>query len=107
MRRNLAITRYEEPKLALAPLQSFPVVVPPAAKGPGGLAGWVLRCFGGRANRPPQPKKRLHVVEQISLGGKRQLSLVECDGQRILVGSSEQGVQSMMFVPMTGEKPCC
>jgi hypothetical protein len=40
----------------------------------------------------------MELVEVLALGGKRQLLLVVCDGQRYLVGAGGDGVQTI--VPM-------
>jgi hypothetical protein len=40
-------------------------------------------------------KRRLELIETLPLGGKRQLMLVLCDGQRVLVGAGGDGVHSI------------
>ena len=46
--------------------------------------------FGGvRAER------RMELIETLQLGGKRQLLLVSCDGQRYLVGAGGDSVHSI------------
>jgi flagellar biogenesis protein FliO len=40
-------------------------------------------------------KRRMELVEMLQLGGKRQLMLVVCDGQRYLVGAGGDSVQSI------------
>jgi len=77
-----------------------------------GLAGWLLEWFkmplGQRLARlvtrlgRDRADPRMELVEVLALGGKRQLLLVVCDGQRYLVGTSADGVQSI--VPM-GQPP--
>lgn len=37
----------------------------------------------------------MELVETLPLGGKRQLMLVLCDGQRVLVGAGSDGVHSI------------
>jgi hypothetical protein len=44
---------------------------------------------GGRAGR------RMELIETLQLGGKRQLLLVLCDGQRYLVGAGGDSVHSI------------
>ena len=39
--------------------------------------------------------RRLQLVETLQLGGKRQLMLVRCDGQLVLVGAGGDGIQSI------------
>jgi len=40
-------------------------------------------------------KRRMELVEMLQLGGRRQLMLVVCDGQRYLVGAGGDSVQSI------------
>ncbi|MGD0888275.1 MAG: flagellar biosynthetic protein FliO [Acidobacteriaceae bacterium] len=72
------------------------------AREPGsGLASWLLAWFQtplrvrfsgiGKA----RAKRRMELVEMLQLGGKRQLMLVVCDGQRYLVGAGGDSVQSI------------
>lgn len=66
------------------------------AADPGGLAGWVLRMM-----RPSEAKtaaRHMRVVETMALGGRRQLILVECDGQKFLVGSGTDRVDTIVEV---------
>jgi flagellar biogenesis protein FliO len=59
--------------------------------------GWLLRVLRsglagmGRA----RGERRLELIETLPLGGKRQLMLVLCDGQRVLVGAGRDGVHSI------------
>jgi flagellar biogenesis protein FliO len=39
--------------------------------------------------------RRLELIEMLPLGGKRQLMLVLCDGQRVLVGTGAESVHSI------------
>ncbi len=41
-------------------------------------------------------ERRLELVETLALGGKRQLLLVQCDGQRVLVGTDGNGINSIV-----------
>ncbi len=73
----------------------------------GGLAAWLLLHFGGRVRGRfrllgrVREERRMKLAETLSLGGKRQLMLVLCDGQRYLVGASGEGVETI--VAMTPE----
>ena len=40
--------------------------------------------------------KQLHLLEALSLGGKRQLLLVSCAGERFLVGGGLDSVQTIV-----------
>jgi flagellar biogenesis protein FliO len=74
---------------------------------PSGLAAWLLMHFGGRLRVKfprmggARSERRMKLAETLSLGGKRQLMLVICDGQRYLVGSGGEGVGTI--VAMTPE----
>ena len=76
------------------------------AVNPGGLAGWVLGLIRGREAR--KTAKHMRVVEHLSLGGRRQLTLVVCDGQRFLVGGGADGVETIVRVgpEPVAEAPC-
>jgi flagellar biogenesis protein FliO len=43
-------------------------------------------------------ERHLKVVETLALGGRRQLLLVTCDGERFLVGSSADRVESIVRI---------
>ena len=60
-----------------------------------GLAGWVLQRLRGGFSQA-RVERRMQVAETLSLGGKRQLLLVVCDGQRFLVGASGESVGSII-----------
>jgi flagellar biogenesis protein FliO len=77
----------------------------------GGLGAWLMEFFQtplrvrfagiGKA----RAKRRMELVEMLQLGGKRQLMLVVCDGQRYLVGAGGDSVQSiaeMRELPVSG-----
>lgn len=62
-----------------------------------GLAGWVMALLrGARGQRETQ--RKLHVVETLSLGGKRQLMLVTCAGESFLVGGGLDSVETIVRV---------
>jgi len=66
----------------------------------GGLAGFVVEMVRrGRAGlAAARVERSMKLVETLQLGGKRQLMLVSCDGQRYLVGAGADGVQSIVAV---------
>lgn len=74
------------------------------AGGPKGLAAWLLTRFGGRIPikfhglGQARNERRMKLAETLSLGGKRQLMLVICDGQRYLVGASGEDVGTIVAV---------
>ena len=43
-------------------------------------------------------QRRLQLIDRLELGGKRQLMLIVCDGQRFLVGSGAESIQSIIAV---------
>jgi flagellar biogenesis protein FliO len=52
-----------------------------------GLAGWLL----GKLRGVPKAAPRLSVVEQISLAPRQSLALIEVEGRRFLVATSQEG----------------
>ena len=61
-----------------------------------GLAGWVLRLLRGWRGRREMQREQLRLLETLSLGGKRQLMLVTCDGERFLVGGGPESVETIV-----------
>ena len=59
----------------------------------------VTRFGGGRGER------RMELVETLQLGGKRQLLLVNCEGQRYLVGAGGDSVQSIVEMRFQSAAP--
>ncbi len=70
-----------------------------------GLAGWIAGALQGRvrirwrgtARRVPH----MQTLESHPLGGKRQLLLVTCDGERYLVGCGPDSVSSIVKLTST------
>jgi hypothetical protein len=66
-----------------------------------GLAGWLLGWIRGVARtglgnlQRGRGQRRMELVETLQLGGKRQLMLVVCDGQRYLVGAGGDAIGSI------------
>lgn len=58
---------------------------------------WLRRVFrtGFAGMGRARGERRMELIETLPLGGKRQLMLVLCDGQRVLVGASGDGVHSI------------
>ena len=63
---------------------------------PGGLAGWLLGII--RRQNVKEAERHLHVIETLALGGRRQLQLITCDGERFLVGSGADRVETIVRV---------
>jgi flagellar biogenesis protein FliO len=62
----------------------------------GRLAAWLTARLG---NRSEASSRRLRHVETLPLGLKRQLLLIECDGERFLVAVTGDSVSAP--VPLT------
>jgi flagellar biogenesis protein FliO len=65
---------------------------------PEGIAAWVLNKLLTFRGRSATEKRELSLLETLSLGGKRQLILVACGGQRYLVGVGPESVQTIVLV---------
>ena len=61
-----------------------------------GLAGWLLGVLRERKCRRGTRQKQLQLIEVLPLGGKRQLMLVDCAGERFLVGGGAENVQTIV-----------
>jgi flagellar biogenesis protein FliO len=70
---------------------------------PGGLAGWLLSRFSTQ-----KPTRHLQIIETLPLGGRRQLTLILCDGERFLVGGGTDGIETIVRVgPIPPAEPAC
>lgn len=63
-----------------------------------GLAGWVLGRLRGSWTSGSAQEKELRLIETLPLGGKRQLMLVTCAGEKFLVGGTAEGIQTIVCV---------
>jgi flagellar biogenesis protein FliO len=62
-----------------------------------GVVGELIRFVGGGWSQSRRPaKKRMCVIETLMLGAKKQLLLVSCDGERFLVGTGPDQVQTIV-----------
>ena len=57
----------------------------------GGLAAWLLKKIAAGAQVRAQRKSRLALVDRISLAPRQSLALVEAEGRRFLVATSQEG----------------
>lgn len=64
----------------------------------GRLAGWVFGILRGLRTERQQSIKQMKLLETLSLGGKRQLMLVSCAGERFLVGGGLESVEAIVRV---------
>jgi flagellar biogenesis protein FliO len=78
----------------------------------GGLAAWMVGALQGRVRIKWRGGARtrtqqMQLVETLSLGGKRQMMLVDCDGERYLVGCGADTVTSIAKVtgPLAEVRP--
>ena len=63
-----------------------------------GLAGWVLGAIRGLRNERHATTKQMHLLETLPLGGKRQLMLVSCGGERFLIGGGSESIETIVRV---------
>jgi len=67
----------------------------------GGLASWLIQAFRrlrehGAATRGRAAQRQMRVVETMNLGARRQVLLIDCAGERFLVGTGPDSVQSII-----------
>lgn len=67
-----------------------------------GVAGWVVGALQGRVRikwrgtaASVRVRSQMELVETLSLGGKRQVMLIECQGERYLVGCGPDAVATI------------
>jgi len=76
---------------------------PSAARANGGLLGWLLdvvgllKSGGWFATRKAVPKQ-MRILETLAVGAKKQLLLVSCSGERFLVGTGPDAVQTIIWM---------
>ena len=65
-----------------------------------GLADWLLQALRKvlRAARNPRRGRRtqMHLLESLSLGGRKQLMLVSCGGERFLIGTGADSIETIV-----------
>jgi len=70
-----------------------------------GLVGWVLAGLREYRGVCTSTRKEMRLLETLSLGGRRQLMLVECGGERFLVGGGAESVETIVQVAMQKPMP--
>jgi len=76
---------------------------PGAAASNGGLLGWLLDAVESLKSgiwsvaRRPQPRQ-MRILETLAVGAKKQLLLVSCGGERFLVGTGPDTVQTIVWM---------
>jgi hypothetical protein len=63
-----------------------------------GVAKWVFGTWRGWCEQREVQHKQLQLMETLALGGKRQLMLVSCGGERFLVGGGPESVETIVHV---------
>ena len=61
-----------------------------------GLAGVLMRMLRNRWRIKSSAVRKLQVIETLSLGGKKQISLVRCGTERFLVGGGLESVTTIV-----------
>ena len=67
-----------------------------------GLVECVMSLLRGWRGEHAVQQKQLRLVETLALGGKRQLMLVSCGGERFLVGGGPESVETIVRVSAEG-----
>ena len=60
-------------------------------QGHSGIAAWLMSRLQSGAPSSDRSKRRLALIERISLAPRQSLALVEAEGRRFLVGTSMEG----------------
>ena len=63
-----------------------------------GLAGWAMKLIKERRFLRETNERQMRVEETLPLGGKRQLMLISCAGERFLVGGSTESIEVVVPV---------
>jgi flagellar biogenesis protein FliO len=56
----------------------------------------LLRLWADRRVTKAEREREMELVEMLSLGGRRQLMLIRCAGERFLVGGSLDRIETMV-----------
>ncbi|GGA56409.1 hypothetical protein GCM10011507_04650 [Edaphobacter acidisoli] len=67
-----------------------------------GLAGWAINLMKNRGSLREGSERQMRLEETLSLGGKRQLLLISCAGEKFLVGGSMESVEVIVPVRSHG-----
>lgn len=68
------------------------------AEGTAGLAQWLLDALRGMRSRRQVAARQMQLLETLPLGGRRQLMLVSCGGERFLVGGGADSIETIVRV---------
>ena len=61
-----------------------------------GLAEMLLRWWANRRVAKAEREREIELLEMLSLGGRGQLMLIRCAGERFLVGGSLDRIETMV-----------
>jgi Flagellar biosynthesis protein, FliO len=67
-----------------------------------GLVGWVIGLLSRWRGERTSQRKYMRVVETLTLGGRRQLTLVSCGEEYFLVGGGIDTVETIVRVSAVG-----
>lgn len=72
-------------------------------RGGSGLAGWLLESWAhlkenGSRLGVRTDQRQMKVIETLSLGGRRQVVLIECAGEKLLIGVGPDSIQTITRV---------
>jgi flagellar biogenesis protein FliO len=70
--------------------------IEPAAREMHGLVGWIFSLCRSKREERELRQKQLRLIQTLHLGGRRQLLLVECSGERFLLGGGPDNVQTIV-----------
>ena len=63
------------------------------------LVAWLLLLFSGiRMGGTRASARRMQVLETLSIGPRKQLVLVNCDGETYLIGTGPESVQAIQRI---------
>jgi hypothetical protein len=65
-----------------------------------GIAGWLL----DRVRHRPRPQSRLTVLERIALAPRHSLALIEAEGRKLLVATSQDGAPVFYALDAAGRQ---
>lgn len=69
-----------------------------ATEGTSSLAERLLGALRGLRSQRQSAAKQMQLLETLPLGGKRQLMLVSCAGERFLVGGGVESIETIVRV---------
>lgn len=63
-----------------------------------GLAGMLLQLWANRRSARTRVVRQMELLETLPLGGKRQLMLVQCAGERFLIGGNLDSIETIVKI---------